>query len=62
MRKAPGKAYREGISVLELMDMFASEEDATRWFEESRWGDQRTCAKCGSEKTRRVKSGKPMPF
>ena len=62
MKKAPGKAYREGVSILELMAMFPTEEHAAKWFEEARWGGQRTCAKCGSERTRPVKSGKPMPY
>ena len=62
MRKAPGKAYRDGISLLELMAMFPTEEDAVRWFEATRWGGSRACAKCDSRQTRPVKSGKPMPY
>jgi len=62
MKRAPGKAYREGISVIELMEMFGTEEAATEWFEDARWSGNVTCAKCGSERTRRVKSGKPMPW
>ena len=62
MKKAPGKAYRPGISIIELMAMFPTEEHAIRWFEDSRWGGKRTCGKCGNERTRPVKSGKPMPY
>ena len=62
MKRAPGKAYRDGISVIELMDMFPTEADAIRWFEESRWGDSRACPKCASERTRPVKNAKPMPY
>ena len=32
-KKAPGKAHREGLTVVELMDMFPTEEAATEWFE-----------------------------
>ena len=62
MKKAPGKAYRDGISLIQLMAMFPTEESAAEWFESARWGDKRTCAKCGNEHTRPVKSGKPMPY
>ena len=62
MKKAPGKAYRDGISLIQLMAMFPTEKDAAEWFESARWGDKRTCGKCGSERTRPVKSGKPMPY
>ena len=62
MKKAPGKAYRDGISLIQLMAMFPTEERAAQWFEAARWGDKRTCGKCESERTRPVKSGKPMPY
>ena len=29
--KAPGKAHREGITVVQLMDMFPDEEAARQW-------------------------------
>ena len=58
---APGKAYREGISLIELMRMFPNEEAAVAWFEDARWGGERTCPKCGSEKTCEA-SHKKMPY
>ena len=30
---APGKHHREGISLLELTDLFPDEESARLWFE-----------------------------
>lgn len=60
--KAPGKAHREGIDLLELMKMFPDEETATRWFESIVWGDSRFCPKCGSTATREVPNAKPMPY
>ncbi len=62
MKSGPGKAYRDGISIMELMDLFPTEERAVRWFEDARWGGERTCPKCDSDRTRPVKSGKPMPY
>ena len=61
-RKAPGKAHREGLTLVELMDMFPTEEAATEWFESVVWPDGRYCGKCGSDNTREVKNAKPMPY
>ena len=62
-KKAPGKAHREGITVVELMDMFPTEEAATVWFESVVWPDgERHCGKCGGSRTREVPNAKPMPY
>ena len=61
-RKGPGKAYREGITLLELLEMFPTEESAVRWFERAVWGEERCCGHCGGLDTRRTKSGKPQPY
>ena len=58
-----GKSYREGLSVMEVADMFATEENATRWFEAWRWHDGEICClRCGSVEAYRVKGAKPMPY
>jgi len=62
MAKAPGKAYRKGISLIELMDMFPDEQTAREWFESVVWGGQRCCGHCGGIKTREVPNAKPMPY
>ena len=61
-RKAPGKAHREGLTVVELMDMFPTEEAATKWFESVIWPNGRHCGKCGSTETKEVPNAKPMPY
>ena len=61
MRNGPGKAHREGITVLELANMFPDEDSARKWFESRIWRDGRKCPKCGSEKTRPA-SHKKMPY
>ena len=61
-KKAPGKAHREGITIVELMDMFPDEIAATEWFESIIWPQGRHCAHCGSYKTREVPNAKPMPY
>ena len=54
---------REGITLIELMEMFPTEEAATKWFESCLWPDgERHCGKCGSLKTREVPKAKPMPY
>ena len=66
VQSAPGKAYREGISLIELFDRFPNDAAAERWFEEGRWGEAGKpdhCPLCGStDKLRPVPSGKPMPY
>ena len=61
-QKAPGKAYREGLTLIQMMDMFPTEETATQWFESVLWDGQRCCGKCGSTNTREVPNAKPMPY
>ena len=39
-KKAPGKAHREGLTVVEMMDMFPTEEAATTWFESVIWPER----------------------
>ena len=60
-KQAPGKAHREGLTVVELMDMFPTEEAATEWFESIIWPDGRHCPKCGSVRTREASHAK-MPY
>ena len=61
-KKAPGKAHREGVTLVELMDMFPTEEAATEWFESIIWPNGRHCPKCGSVETKPVPNAKPMPY
>ena len=62
MGKAPGKAHRQGLTIIELTDMFPSEDAASAWFESVLWPDGRCCGHCGSTRTSPVASRKPMPF
>ena len=61
-KKSPGKSHREGITLVQLMDMFPTEEAAAAWFESVVWEDGRHCPKCGSVVTRAVPNAKPMPY
>ena len=41
------KRVAETISIVELLDMFDTEEKAVEWFEELRWGGEPVCPHCG---------------
>ena len=47
-RKAPGKAHRKGLTLLEVADMFRDEEMAKAWIEAKRWPNGPHCPDCGS--------------
>ena len=69
-KKAPGKSHREGISLLQLSELFPDEKSAIRWFEMVRWPDavtgkdskDRPCPRCGDCDTYTIESGRPMPY
>ncbi len=46
--KAPGKAFRKGISLIELMRRFPDDAAAEAWFAETRWPNGPACPHCGS--------------
>ena len=57
-----GKSHREGITLVQLMDMFPTEAAAVTWFESTIWDGGRHCPKCGSTTTKAVPNAKPMPY
>ncbi len=61
-KKAPGRAHRKGITLMELSRMFPDEEAARKWFEDRLWPDGvRGCPKCGSTDTHECSHAK-MPY
>ena len=60
-QKAPGKSYRRGLSLIEMMEMFPTEQAAAEWFESVLWDGKRHCGKCGSTRTRKA-SHEKMPY
>ena len=46
--KAPGKAFRSGLSLIELFKMFPDDETAEKWFISRRWPNGIHCPHCGS--------------
>ena len=60
-QKAPGKAHRKGITLLELARMFPDEDAARQWFERILWPEGRFCPECGSLDTYECSHAK-MPY
>ncbi|MYA97887.1 MAG: IS1595 family transposase [Nitrospinae bacterium] len=59
---APGKAYRKGISLLEIIQRFPDEKAAEQWFIKTRWPVGVCCPECGSLNVQERKSRKPQPY
>ena len=61
-KRGPGKHYRKGLTILQLLELFPDDQTAERWFEKVRWPDVRSCPDCGSVATSVVPSRRPMPY
>ena len=60
--QAPGKSFRQGISLLELTELFPDEATAVRWFESIYWAEGRCCGHCGGINTSATPNHKTMPY
>ena len=61
-QKAPGRSFRSGLSLIDIVDMFPDEASAAKWFESIMWPTGRCCGHCGSTETRPVPNANPMPY
>ena len=61
-QKSSGKSHREGMSLVQMMELFPTEEAATAWFESVVWERGRCCGKCGGTNTKPTPNAKPMPY
>ena len=61
-KNAPGKHHREGLTIIQLFQLFPDDRAAEKWFEEQRWTEERCCPDCGSTNTVETKNRKPMPY
>ena len=52
--KGPGKYYRKGLSLMQVMDMFPDNKVAEEFFTLARWPSGPICPHCGSD---RIKTG-----
>ena len=57
-----GKSYRTGITLMEIVKRFDTEEKAETWFIEQRWPDGVVCPFCESLEVSPRPNRKPQPF
>ena len=62
MKNAPGKAYRTGITLKQILRMFPNDEIAEQWFTEQRWPNGVCCPACGSVNVQTGCQHKTMPY
>lgn len=61
-RKAPGKHYREGMSLMAFFDQFPDEATAEQWFVNLRWPSGICCPVCGSLNVQTKTKHPTMPY
>ncbi len=61
-KKAPGKSYRKGISLVKLFRKFPSDAVAEEWFVKQRWGKEPVCPYCGTKNVQTGTGHKTMPY
>ena len=61
-KKGPGRSEREGLSIIQLLELYPDDASAEAWFIAQRWLNGRFCPDCGSINTAECKNRKPMPY
>ena len=59
--KAPGKAHRKGITLMEAAQLFSTEEQSEAWFVTRRWPNGIACPECGSVNIHTRSNGRKTP-
>ena len=60
--KAPGKSFREGISLVQIFRMFPDDATAEAWFVARRWPSGVACPHCGSLNVQTGAKHATMPY
>ena len=60
--KAPGKHFRDGLSVQGFFKRFPDDKAAEKWFIEERWPEEICCPHCGSTHVNTQTNHKSMPY
>ena len=60
--KGPGKNYRKGMTMMEVMRMFPDDAAAEKWFAGIRWPDGVECPRCSSRNVQERRTRKPQPY
>ena len=61
-QKAPGKHHREGMTLMQAVEMFPDDATAEAWFIGKRWPDGAHCPYCGSVNVLSGAAHKTMPY
>ena len=61
-QQAPGKHFRNGITLVEAVRKFSDEESVEKMFVETRWPNGVACPKCGSLNIQERTTRKPQPY
>ena len=60
--KAPGKSFRKGMTLVELIRKFPDDKAAEAWIAEIRWPDGPQCPHCGCANVQHPTAHKTMPY
>ena len=60
--KAPGKYFREGVSVKKLLKLFPDDQSALEWLQERIWKGSPHCHRCGSLNVNLKAKHPTMPY
>ena len=61
-RKAPGKYWRKGMSLIDITAMFPNDKAAEEWFAHRRWCGEPDCPDCGSMNVQSNCRHNTMPY
>ena len=61
-KHAPGKHYREGLTLPQLFKKFPDNATTEKWFADTRWPKGVACPECGSFNVQERPSRKPQPY
>ncbi len=61
-QKDPGKSFRKGITLIEVIAMFPDDESAEKWFASMRWPDGPACPRCRGSSVQSDAAHPSMPY
>ncbi len=61
-QKGPGKWFRKGITLIEVIAMFPDDESAEKWFASMRWPDGPACPHCRRSSVQSGAAHPSMPY
>ncbi len=61
-KQGPGKWFRKGITMIEVIAMFPDDESAEKWFASMRWPDGPACPRCRGSSVQSDAAHPSMPY